>query len=588
MTARSILGENYNLKFKNGFPLKVAFLIFIFVFSIIPWFSFAEVVDSTLRDIYGSTLDKGLKTNEPYSYILIKKSQTDPSNARGLLTEAIKYSPNLPVTYFELAKLSFSFSPEDIFESIDYTIDGFEAYKRNFWWLRSITGLLFISFISSFVIALMAVICIRFFIESPLLSHDMIEDKKKVLMVLSLIPLSLLGPLFFIAGTLSLLGLYFRNIDKTIVYMSILLLLLSPLFLRITNTFLSTPSPELRAIIAVNESRDNKYALSVLKGKNDFVSLFSYSLALKREGRYEEAIEAYKNLLSASSSPRRGSDEPRVYVNMGNCYFGINDMASAKDFYKKSIDMKPLVSAYYNLSQVSREMLDFAKGEEYFLEARKLSRESSLSRFTSTASKNPNRFVIDETLPMSTLWRYADNRYKELIRISPINSAITVVIAIALAIIFYMIDTRMKYRAYRCKRCNAILCGRCAKEILWGQMCPRCYKSIVKLDELDSKERVAKVLEVQGLQSKRRNRIKVLSLVFPGVAHIYAGKILEGSLFLWLSIFLLVLILLNPLSSTGLSLFSHVWLTIPSLVLMAVLYLISNIAIRRRLNRGWL
>ena len=102
-------------------------------------------------------------------------------------------------------------------------------------------------------------------------------------------PVSFLGPLFFMTGSLLLLGLYFRGMNKTVVYASVLLLLLSPLCLNIINMFLSAPSPELRAIVAVNESRDNKYAASVLKNKTDFISLFSTGLrsngreAMKRQ-----------------------------------------------------------------------------------------------------------------------------------------------------------------------------------------------------------------------------------------------------------------------------------------------------------------
>ncbi|MBI5203414.1 MAG: tetratricopeptide repeat protein [Nitrospirae bacterium] len=556
-------------------------LLFAFLLALsFPLPSFAEIADPAPRDVYESRLNSGLKNTEPYSYSLIKKAQADPSNAKRLLTEAIKYSPDLPAAYFEMARIRFSLSPEGIFEGLNYMIEGIRAYERNFWWLVSIAGLSFISLISSFILVFIMVAVIRFFTDSPLLSHDIIEDKKKFLIILSLVPLSLAGPLFFIAGTICLLGLYFSKADKAIVYGAILFLLLSPFLLRITNIFLSAASPELRASVAVNENRDNKHALSALKGKNDFVSLFSYGLALKREGHYEEAIAVYKNI--SPSSP-----DPRVYVNLGNCYYAINDIAAATDFYKKSLEIKPSAEAYYNLSQVSRERFDFVKGEEYFIEATKLNREA-VSSFAANSKRTPNRFLMDETLPLSVLWKYADSRPRELIKISLLSSALTALVAISLIVLFYLIASRAKDRAYRCKRCNTILCGKCGKELLWGQMCAQCYKSLVKFDGLDSRVRVAKLLEVQELQTKRRTIIRILSLTLPGIAHIYAGKILGGSLFLWSFLFLLILILLNPFSRTGLSFFSHDWLTIPSLALMAVLFFISGIVVRRRLNRGWL
>ncbi|MCX5717609.1 MAG: hypothetical protein NTW44_04705 [Nitrospirae bacterium] len=558
--------KNYNLKSKNVFPLNFALLIFIFAFSVS---SFAE-------DIYESRLDRGLKNNEPYSYVLIKKAHADPLKAKSLLTEALKYSPDLPPAYFEMAKISFSPSANGIFESLDYTIKGFKAYKKNFWWLMSISGLFVVSLTVSLVVVLAVVTAIRLFIDTPLLSHDIKENKKKVLIALLLIPLSFFGPLFFMTGSLLLLGLYFRGMNKTVVYASVLLLLLSPFCLRIIDMFLSAPSPELRAIVAVNESRDNKYAASVLKNKDDYISLFSYGLALKREERYEEAIASYKKLLASYPNPL-------AYINLGNSYAGVNDMAAAKESYKKSIELKPLALSYYNLSQVSRETLDFAKGEEYFTEALKLSSEA-VSQFSSAASRNPNRFVIDETLPMSAMWEYAENNVRGLIKISCLNSASHIIVSIALLALFYIMNSTFKQRAYRCQRCGVILCGKCGKEKLWGEMCSLCYKSLVKLDAIDSRIRVAKQFEVQELQKKKRRIIRLLSFAPPGIAHIYWGRILSGTLFLWLFLFLLLLILLKPLFSTGLSLFSHSWITMPASVIMAFLYLISNIDARRRLK----
>ena len=562
--------KGYNVKSKLTSPLIFAFLLLIFTLS-----TFAPLSHSA-EDTYESHLDRGLKNNEPYSYVLIKKANADPSKAKSLLTEALRHSPDLPPAYFEMAKISFSPSAKVIFESLDYAIKGFKAYKENFWWLMSISGLFTASLMLSFVVVLALVLAVRLFIDIPLLSHDIKETRKKILIAMLLVPLSFLGPLFFMAGSLLLLGLYFRGMNKAVVYASVLFLLVSPLCLNIINMFLSVPSSELRAIVAVNESRGNKYAASVLKNKDDFISLFSYGLALKREGRYEEAISAYKKLLA--SHP-----DPRAYVNLGNSYAGVNDLAAARESYKKSVELKPLASAYYNLSQLSREMLDFTKGEEYFNEAVKLNSET-VSQFSSAASRNPNRFVIDETLPMSTMWEYAETGAQRLIKISPLNSASSAIVSIALLALFCVMDPAFKQRAYRCQRCGVILCGKCGKGKLWGEMCSLCYKSLIKLDALDSRIRVAKQLEVQELQKKKRRIISFLSFAPPGIAHIYWGRILSGTLFLWLFVFLLLLILLKPLFSTGLSLFSHGWITMPSAIIMAFLYLISAIDARRRLK----
>ena len=73
--------------------------------------------------------------------------------------------------------------------------------------------------------------------------------------------------------------------DKAVVYLYFLFLLLSPVVFISVSLILNAPaSGELKAVVRVNESKGNAYALSLLKDENDPVELFSYALALKREG----------------------------------------------------------------------------------------------------------------------------------------------------------------------------------------------------------------------------------------------------------------------------------------------------------------
>jgi tetratricopeptide (TPR) repeat protein len=347
--------------------------------------------------------------------------------------------------------------------------------------------------------------------------------------------------------------------------------------------FFNAPaSNELKAVVQVNESKGNKYALSMLRDRNNDVELFSYALALKKEGRYNEAADIYKKLIVKKP-------DPRLYINLANCYVGMNDRERAKEFYRKSIEMKPFPSAYYNLSHVLRESLDFVKGEEYFLAAQRLDREA-VSQFQAILGKNPNRFVIDESIPVSTLWMYAQGRTRNIstMGLSTIPSALMSVIAIFLIVLFYIVDRRIKHRAYRCKRCGTILCNKCEKHILWGRMCMQCYRSLVKLDELDAKERVSRLLTVYEYQKQRRDMIKIISYILPGSAQIYAGDVFYGLLFLWTFLFFLCIPVMNSLFLTETFSFSHLWLNWGSFILLIGVYFLSNIITRRRLDKGWL
>lgn len=537
---------------------------------------------SSGKDLYEEQLDKGIRNSESYSYLLIKQSKANSAKSKIMLKEALKYSPDLPAGYFELSKNSFSFSPEGMFTAFDYMLQGIAAYKRNFWWLFMMAGSLFISVLLSFIISMVILILIRLTGDIPLLSHDINEANNKALLLLILI-VAIISPLFLIGGLLIIIGLYMKKWDRVTVYLYLLFLIISPWLFNTASMFFNAPSSgKLKAVVQVNESKGNRYALSILKGRDDPVELFSYALALKREGGYNKAMDIYNKLIAKSP-------DPRLYNNLANCYVAINDIEKAKELYKKSIELQPFPSALYNLSEVSRETFDFEKGAEYFQSAQMLDR-NAVSRFRAIFSMNPNRVVMDESLPVSTLWEYADvktTRASTLV-LSTVPPALMPLIAFFMVILFYIFTRRFKHTAYRCKRCGSILCNKCEKRILWGRMCLQCYRSLIKLDELDAKERIARVLTVYEYQKMRRDIIKIISFIIPGSGQIYAGNVLYGLLFLWPFLFFLFIPITNLIFAPETSYCSHNWLSWGSFLLMAIVYFMSNIITRRRLAKGWL
>lgn len=532
--------------------------------------------------LHEEQLNKGIRNSESYSYLLIRRAKADRAEAKSILQEALRYSPDLPAAYFELSKASFSFKPEDVFEAVDYILKGIEAYQRNFWWSFMVTASLFSSLILSFILAILITAILRLLKDSPLFSHEIQEVKTKAMLLLVLM-LSIFGPLFMLGGILIITGLYMKKWDKAVVYLYFLFLLLSPVVFMPVSLILNAPaSGELKAVIQVNEAKGNTYALSLLKDKNDPVELFAYALALKHEGRYSEAIDIYNKLIAREP-------DPRTYNNLANCYVALNDMEKAKELYKKSIDLKPSPAALYNISQVYRETLKFDKGEEYFIAAQKLD-NNAVSRFREVSGRNPNRFVIDEGLPFSALWKYIEGRTTGIstLGLSTVSPLFMPVIAIFMAVFFYILDRQLKSRAHRCNRCGEILCSKCEKHILWGQMCLNCYRSLVKLDELDAKDRISKILTVYNYQKRRRNIIKMISYILPGSGQIFAGNILFGLLFLWTFLFFLLVPIMNSVFVVGMSNFSHIWISLISLFFAGIVYILSNMITRRRLSKGWL
>jgi tetratricopeptide (TPR) repeat protein len=534
-------------------------------------------------DIYETRLNSGLRGTEAYSYLLMEKACENRAESVQLLKEAVKISPDLPPAYFALAKARFSPSSAGVFESVEYVIEGLSAYTRNFWYAFTLAGSLFFSIVLSFIVAMAVIVATRSPGDIQLFAHDLGEAKYLLFLLVLLIVISGMSPLLFIAGMLVLLGMYMKKLDRTVVYLFLAFLVFSPLLFRTTAMFLHTlTSSPLKAIAEVNESKDNTYALTVLNKSDDYPSLFSYALALKREGHYDEAVVVYQKLL-------RKRPDPDVYVNLGNCYVGLKNMREALASYLKALEIKPLASAYYNLSQISRESLDFQKGDEYFKQALAIDRDA-VARYRSLYGRNPNRLVVDETLPLSDLWGFAllNTEKASAFGASILPPSFLSGAALLLVMLNFLMNTVIREKAYRCKRCNTILCPRCEHRLTWGSMCQACYASIVKLDELEVKERVSRLLSIYDHQKRRRNIMKILSFILPGVPQIYAGKILSGLLLLWPFLFFLILPFTNQVFAGGGIFFSHSFFSWTAIFFAALIYIISNIITRQRIVKGWL
>ncbi len=536
-------------------------------------------------------LNQGIRNSEPSSYLLIQNAGENKDERTALLKEAVQYAPDLPASYFALAKNSLAFSAEGMLDSFDYLLLGIDAYTRNFWWSFTFAGSLFLSLLLSFTATIVFIIAIRLVQDIPLISHDVNEDNTKAFLLISLVVLSVFSPFLMLAGLLVLLGIYMKKYDRTVVFLFLIFILLFPLIFRQVSFFANTlRSGKVKSLVQANESKGNAYALAALSNDQDYDALFSYALALKRDGHYDKALETFKML--AAQRP-----DPKVYVNLGNCYVGLynfeedkrSNLEEALNYYTMAINIRPSATAYYNHSQVSRELLDFKKGDEYFRNALSMDRLAVLG-YRTVYGRHPNRFVIDETLGFSDLWRYT---YAYPGQISSFGMTFLPLLvfpflAFALAAGFLFLIRRFKNKAYHCRRCNTILCAKCEKKLLWGNMCDQCYRSLVKLEDMDSRERVARLLAIYAHQKKRRDIIKLLSFVLPGSAQIFSGKILYGFVFMWPFLFFIFLPMTNAFLSPGSTAFSHGFFSWLAAGIAVLWYTVSNFITRKRLAKGWL
>ncbi|MEE9523261.1 MAG: tetratricopeptide repeat protein [Thermodesulfovibrionales bacterium] len=562
----------------------------IFIITIILLFSFAVVpaeLQAESAQIPVATVDpielrlsKGLTNSEFYSYHLIDMAHSDPSNVIQLLEEALRFSPDLPAAYFHLAWVTFTKSPAKLLESMDYFFEGINAYSRNFWWSFNLTGVVTIGMILAFVFAMTVIVFVRLFVDMPLINHEIKEDNKIFFLFVLVFFISAMGPLYFIAAVMMVISFHFKKSDMIVSYVFFGALIFLPVFLKPVDIFLAAEmSPSLRAVVSVNEGKDNKYAIDILQGTENRQEMFSLALALKREGNVNEAIQIYNALLE------RYPNKATVYNNLGNCYAILGRLENAIAMYKKAVNIKPLVSTYYNLSQISRELLNFDEGDRYFDEARKVDSDA-VARFRENTSRTPNIYYKDEVLSKADFWSLAITRSKgSFFRGTFVPLWLTPVVGLMVAITFFGLSRVRRNKAYSCKRCGSIICPRCERSLKWGDMCHDCFTSLVTLEK-DPRDRIAKLMAVQEKKTSRKNILFLLTLLMPGSNLIYAGKVLKGAILTFLFAAPLMLFAVSLFYRISIYPYTHSWL-IFIVINITVAFYILNIIATRRLLKKW-
>ncbi len=522
-----------------------------------------------------AALDRGLSNDDAYAHALQVKSKTaDPDEAVSMLEEALENAPDSPGFYFTLSVAKLP----SVVRSFDLFVEGVKAYNRSFWWRLSLIALLIEAALLSTAIALTVAALLRFPRDLPLMAHDINEHKALLIMPLLIMPLAFLGPLSFVGGVLFLGGMYMKRSNKLVAYIALLFIALSPLWTGFVGKTASLTNPVVRATVDVNEGRDNTLALSTLAGREDFPSRFSYAIALKREGRAEEAVELLQGLIETRT-------DHRLYNNLGNAYVAIERRDLAKAAYLNAIQQGKSVTTLYNLAQIYRDELDYENGEKYFNQAQQMSK-AEVSDYTARTAKHYNRMVFDETLTFAEIKSVAwGSEVRDSVRGFPRGTVVPAGVAGGLLVLFMILGKMVPSSSFRCKNCGKVACLACAES---EKMCMDCQAKLSQDDDASPQSRVKRMLQANQQKERQMTVIRVLAFLPPGIAQVYSGRLFSGFVYMWLFGFGVVLLVLNPYVSTGLAGNSHGWLWLATAPMLLLIYYVSILTVNRRLDRGWL
>jgi hypothetical protein len=273
---------------------------------------------------------------------------------------------------------------------------------------------------------------------------------------------------------------------------------------------------------------------------DDQEALFTLALVSKREGDYLEAKRYYQQIMGLNPS------DANVISNLGNLYVALGEPEQASSLYHQAIGMVPDNGVYYfNLSKAlsQKSMLVLEDADKNFTKARELS-PKIIGAHMEIDSPNPNRMVIDYTIPIERLrerlitefWRETGFSYFVLdVWLSDLSPRIPFILPIFFVVILIVFSVIGKGRVgwWRCSLCGVNNNQPYGRKEERKYICIRCFR-ILKGKEMDQTLKEDKLRETKRFQLRMGIYDKLFPLLIPGVGHIWKGYNVRGFCYLWI------------------------------------------------------
>ncbi len=362
-----------------------------------------------------------------------------------------------------------------------------------------------------------------------------------------------LGPLIFAASMVAVLWLYLGRRERIVAASWLILLgLLPPVagWLAARTAWSGTPA----ALYDRVDRGGDLSAMPLLEASVDRddaspEALFVAARSRKRAGDWNGAADLYRRALAL----RPGW--AKVQVGLGNLDFLLGDLEQAEWRYQQAIEADPgLAAAWFNLSRVQYQRVDFARGQATREQAMALDRSLG-SRYGGgeEAAIGANRYLVDPRLGRDDLTRAAI-RPGEPGQIvgqlagfllpklpAPLALWVPVGIVFMLGLGSYARGGLRPSRA--CQRCGRSVCGRCDPETLDGIDCGQCAYVFGRMARVDPAARVRKEAAVRRHRFRIALGMRVAAFVL--AAPILMGRVARGVLLVAAFAFLASLLLLG-------------------------------------------
>jgi tetratricopeptide (TPR) repeat protein len=524
-----------------------------------------------LDQLYQLKLDKGIRNVPILSFILIRESKQarekeDADQAIQMATYSIKFSPDLPHPYFELARALWYQNPFQLYKILTEGVRGgfvqFRYYSTSLRLFYNIFYLLSNAILMTFII-FGIVIMIKYY---PLYFYDIRKNMTQEISRLflnSLKILILVIPFFFRLDMLwalffwsVLLWGYVTKREKQFILVFLIVSVYLPFFLRSSSSFLDSASSDI--LFEINQmnhedggrASEEKLKTWIETHPTDSEVLFTLGLAKKRKGDYSEAEAFYRKAIQ--QDPKFSE----AFSNLGNVHLAQKQTSSAIDSYQQATQLNPDRGAYYfNLYRAySQETFLSGKTDKAFQRARQLDPtlvDYYMNIDIPNRPLNLNRLVIDEVLSSQRLWkRFLDHfigREGVLFRLfkawfEKIPSRVPFLAPILFLGFLIGMARYSRTRRFltRCPMCGSptyrFYLGTSGEEFI----CFNCYRIFIQKEKLHLKIIEKKSIQVHQFQKKNHFISRFLSFFLVGFSYIWREQIFKG-LFVLFIFFIFIL-----------------------------------------------
>ncbi|MGO8988876.1 MAG: tetratricopeptide repeat protein [bacterium] len=518
-----------------------------------------------LDQLYQLKLDKGIRNVPTLSFLLIRESERarrkgDADRAIRAATDSIKFSPDLPQPYFELAQALCYQNPLQLHKILAELLRGvvmrFQYYPSSLRLFYNVFYILSNGILMTFIV-LGIIVMVKYF---PLYFYDIRKNLSQEILRLFMNSLKII--IFFIPFFLRLdmlwailfwcvlLWGHVTKKEKQLILVFLIVLAYFPFFLHSSSSFLDGAFSD--TILEMNQinheewgkATEEKLRTWLVTHPNDSEVLFSLGLAEKRQGHYPEAQEFY---LKAIQQDPKFSE---ALSNLGNVYLAQKQTSQAIAAYQQASDLNPDRGAYYyNLSRAySQETFLSGKIDKAFQRARQLDPDLVdyyMNIDMPNRPTNLNRLVIDQVLTPQRLWKRFMDQFigKEglLFRLfmawfERIPSRIPFLAPILF--LAFLIGMARFCRAKRfLTRCP--MCGSPTHRFYLGSsdeefVCFNCYRIFIQKEKLHPKIVEKKSSEVHQFRKQNHSISKFINFFLIGFGYLWREHALKGLVLLFL------------------------------------------------------